>query len=408
MAILKNVKRFAPDGSVTVTSLTLSESSFSRLQEYADGDLCIFPGFTDMHVHFREPGFSYKETIQTGRAAAARGGYTDVATMPNLSPVPDTLEHLNAQLELIGKDTSEVGIHPFGSITVGEAGQTLSNMEEMSPFVCGFSDDGKGIADPEMMKKAMEKAASLGKIISAHCEDMTLVRGGCIHDGSFAKEHMLPGICSASEWKPIERDVELASQTGCAYHVCHVSTLESVEIIRAAKKCGINVTCETAPHYLTLTQDDLKDEGRFKMNPPLRDVRDRDALIEGVLDGTIDMIATDHAPHSADEKSRGLLKSSMGIVGLETAFPVIYTHLVKAGIISLSDVVRLMSAAPRKRFALKDEPNSYSLWNLSRKNVVDPEKFASKGRSTPFEGETLYGECLLTVKNGKTVYCINS
>lgn len=405
MIKLDNVKVFSADGSSAVKSVSFGEKVISDSVRFpADGDFCIFPGFTDVHVHFREPGFSYKETIETGRAAAARGGYTDVFTMPNLNPVPDSVENLEAQLALIGNDPCEVGVTPYGSITVRQLGKELSDLEGMADRVCGFSDDGKGVSNPEMMRAAMLKAKSLGKMIVAHCEDMSLVRGGCIHDGEFAKANGLPGICSESEWGPIARDVELLRETECAYHVCHVSAKESVEIIRKAKAEGINITCETGPHYLTMTHDEIKDEGRFKMNPPIRDAADRDALIEGIKDGTVDMIATDHAPHSAEEKSKGLKGSAMGVVGLETAFPVIYTDLVKRGVITLDDVVRLMAINPRKRFGLKDEPESYSLWDLSAEYTVDPADFASKGKATPFEGKRVFGRCLLTVKNGKAVY----
>lgn len=405
MAVLKGIRRFLADGSQAVSDLSVSDGLSHRLHErFASGDICIFPGFTDVHVHFREPGYSYKETVESGRRAAARGGYTDVCTMPNLSPVPDSLDTLRPQLELIGTSAHEVGVRPFGAITVGEGGRVLSDMEAMAEYVCGFSDDGKGVADTELMRRAMQKASSLGKIVSAHCEDLSLVAGGCIHAGSYARSHGLPGICSESEWAPIKRDLELAKETGCAYHVCHVSTKESVELIRQAKREGVDVTCETAPHYLTLTEDDLCDDGRFKMNPPLREEADRKALIEGILDGTVDMIATDHAPHSAEEKSRGLLGSNMGVVGLETAFPVIYTELVRKGIITLSDAVRLLSTAPRKRFGYPEEPDSYCLWELSRSYTVSPEEFATMGRSTPFESKVVYGRCLMTVKNGSVVY----
>lgn len=402
---LDNVKVFSADGSSAVKSVCFDSNMIEAPVRFdANGDFCIFPGFVDVHVHFREPGFSYKETVETGRAAAARGGYTDVFTMPNLNPVPDSAENLAAQLALIGDSTTEVGITPYGSITVGEKGEVLSDMEAMADKVCGFSDDGKGVADPDLMREAMLRAKAMGKMIVAHCEDMSLVRGGCIHDGKFAKENGLPGICSESEWAPIARDIELIRETGCSYHVCHVSAKESVEIIRKAKAEGLNITCETGPHYLTMTHDEIKNEGRFKMNPPIRDAADRDALVEGIKDGTVDMIATDHAPHSAEEKSKGLLGSSMGVVGLETAFPVVYTDLVKKGIITLSDVVRLMATAPRERFGMKDEPESYSLWDLSAEYTVDPADFASKGKSTPFEGKKVFGRCLLTVKNGKAVY----
>ena len=405
MMKLDNVKVFSADGSSAVKSVSFSENTIpSSVRFPANGDFCIFPGFVDVHVHFREPGFSYKETIETGRKAAARGGYTDVFTMPNLKPVPDSIEHLQAQLDLIGNDPYAVGITPYGSITVGEAGRELSDIEGMADKVCGFSDDGKGVEDPEMMREAMLRAKALGKMIVAHCEDMSLVRGGCIHDGEFARKNGLPGICSESEWAPIARDVELLRETQCAYHVCHVSAKESVEIIRKAKAEGINITCETGPHYLTMTHDEIKDEGRFKMNPPIRDAADRDALIAGIKDGTVDMIATDHAPHSAEEKSKGLKGSAMGVVGLETAFPVMYTDLVRTGVITLEDIVRLMAINPRKRFGMKNEPESYSLWDLSHEYAVDPEEFATMGRATPFEGKRVFGRCLLTVKNGKAVY----
>ncbi len=405
MIKLDNVKVFSADGSMAVKSVSFNENTISSSVRFpADGDFCIFPGFVDVHVHFREPGFSYKETIETGRAAAARGGYTDVFTMPNLNPVPDSVEHLQAQLELIGNDPYAVGVTPYGSITVGEVGRELSDLGGMADKVCGFSDDGKGVSDPEVMRAAMLKAKALGKMIVAHCEDMILVRGGCIHDGEFARKNGLPGICSESEWSPIARDVELLRETECAYHVCHVSAKESVDIIRKAKAEGIDITCETGPHYLTMTHDEIKDEGRFKMNPPIRDAADRDALIVGIKDGTVDMIATGHAPHSAEEKSKGLKGSAMGVVGLETAFPVMYTELVRNGVITLEDIVRLMATNPRKRFGMKDEPESYSLWDLSCEYAVDPAEFATMGRATPFEGKRVFGRCLLTVKNGKAVY----
>lgn len=405
MAVLRGIQRFLADGSSVVSDLSVSDELFYRLRDrYAGGVICIFPGFTDVHVHFREPGYSYKETIASGRRAAARGGYTDVCTMPNLSPVPDSTVGLRRQLELIGASQHEVGVHPFGAITLARAGKELSDMDAIAGQVCGFSDDGSGVSDTALMRLAMRKVKSLGKLISAHCEDLTLTCGGCIHAGSYAVAHALPGICSESEWMPIKRDLELARETGCRYHVCHVSTKESVELIRQAKRDGIDVTCETAPHYLTLTQDDLRDEGRFKMNPPLREEADRIALIEGLRDGTVDMIATDHAPHSAEEKSKGLLGSAMGIVGLETAFPVIYTHLVRKGLITLSDAVRLFSTAPRRRFGFPDEPDSYCVWELSESYTIRADDFATMGRSTPFEGESVYGRCLMTVKNGTTVY----
>ncbi|MBR4610054.1 MAG: dihydroorotase, partial [Erysipelotrichaceae bacterium] len=297
------------------------------------GDYVIFPGFCDVHVHLREPGFSYKETIETGTKAAAHGGYTTICPMPNLNPVPDNYEHLKEELDLIEKEAL-IEVLPYGSCTVNEEGKEIASLKEMAPYVCAFSDDGKGIQEETMMEEVMLKAKELGKIVAAHCEVNELLKGGYIHDGEYARKHGHKGICSESEWKEIERDVKLAKKTGCAYHVCHISTKESVEIIRQAKKDGVDVTCETAPHYLILNENDLQESGDFKMNPPLRSKEDQEALIKGIQDGTIDMIATDHAPHSEEEKAKGLEKSAMGIVGLETAFPLLYTGLVKTGIIS--------------------------------------------------------------------------
>ena len=362
----------------------------------------VFPGFCDVHVHFREPGFSYKETILSGSAAAARGGYTAVCTMPNLNPVPDSVENIREQIKLIERDAC-IDVLPYGSITVGQKGEQLSDMDGMAPDVCGFSDDGRGVQDPEMMISAMEKAASLNKIISAHCEDNSLLRGGYIHDGEYAKAHGHRGICSESEWGPIARDIELVKKTGCAYHVCHISTKESVDIIRRAKAEGVNITCETGPHYLTLCDGDLQEHGRFKMNPPLRSASDRDALIEGLIDGTIDMIATDHAPHSDEEKGRGLEKSAMGVVGLETAFPVLYTKLVKTGVIKLEELVYLMSEAPRTRFDIETDVG-FTVFDLDECYKINPDEFKTMGRATPVEDMTVYGKCLMTVYDGKIVY----
>ncbi|MBQ2903783.1 MAG: dihydroorotase [Clostridia bacterium] len=368
----------------------------------------VFPGFIDVHVHLREPGFSYKETIKTGSSACAKGGYTTVCSMPNLNPVPDSIVHLSEQLELIKKD-AVVNVVPYGSITVGQAGEKLSDMEAMTEYVCAFSDDGKGVQSDDMMRAAMLKAKSLGKMIVAHCEDNSLLRGGYIHDGEYAKAHGHRGICSESEWKPIERDLKLAEETGCAYHVCHISTKESVELIRQAKARGVDVTCETAPHYLILSDKDMQEHGRFKMNPPLRDESDRLALIEGICDGTIDMIATDHAPHSAEEKGRGLEKSAMGIVGIETAFPLLYTYLVKTNIITLDKLIELMSTNPAKRFGFESslengKPASFTVFDLDKEYEINPEEFVSMGRATPFEGYKVFGECLMTVCNGRIAW----
>ena len=362
----------------------------------------IVPGLCDVHVHFREPGFSYKETIASGSAAAAHGGYTAVCTMPNLDPVPDSAEHLQVQLDAI-KRGAAIKVLPYGAITVGEKGEKLADMEAISDKVCAFSDDGKGVQNDEMMREAMTAAKRLGKIIAAHCEDNSLLFGGYIHDGEYARMHGHRGISSASEYRQIERDLRLAEETGCAYHVCHISTKESVELIRQAKAHGVNVTCETAPHYLVLCDEDMQEDGRFKMNPPLRSREDKKALIEGIKDGTIDMIATDHAPHSAKEKGRGLEKSLMGVVGLETAFPVLYTELVKKNIITLDRLVELMSFKPKERFGI-DTENDFAVFDISEAYKIDPENFLSMGRATPFAGREVFGRCLLTVHNGKVVY----
>lgn len=382
----------------------LSDAVFKN-GDVADLDFnnCIvFPGFCDVHVHFRQPGFSYKETIKSGSLAAAHGGYTAVCTMPNLKPVPDSAEHLNEQLKYIEND-AVINVYPYGSITKGQLGVELSDMENISDNVIAFSDDGKGVQSEEMMREAMIRAKALGKMIVAHCEDNSLLHGGYIHDGVYAKQHGHKGICSESEWKPIERDLLLAKETGCAYHVCHISCKESVELIRQAKADGVNVTCETAPHYLILTDENLREDGKFKMNPPLRSKEDRQALIDGIKDGTVDMIATDHAPHSAEEKSKGLGKSAFGIVGLESAFQLIYTHLVKKNIISLERAIELLSVNPRKRFNIPLGIDC-TVWNLNEKQIINPDDFLSMGRATPFENTEVYGKCLLTVCGGKTVY----
>lgn len=366
--------------------------------------LCIFPAFCDVHVHFREPGFSYKETIRTGSLAAARGGYTDVCTMPNLNPVPDSVENIKKQIEIIEKDAA-VRVHPYAAITVGEKGEMLTDMKALSPYCIAFSDDGKGVQSEDMMREAMIKAKALGKIIAAHCEDNSLLCGGYIHKGEYARLHGHKGICAESEWKPIERDLRLAKETGCKYHVCHISCKESVELIRKAKAEGVDVTCETAPHYLIFNDMDLKESGNFKMNPPIRSEEDRQALIEGIRDGTIDMIATDHAPHGSEEKSRGLENSLMGVVGLETAFPVMYTYLVKKGIITLERLIELMSINPRRRFGIT-QTDDICVYDLQSEYKIDPCEFKSKGKSTPFDGMTVSGKNLLTICGGKAVWNI--
>ena len=372
-------------------------TSFFNSSEYT-----VFPGFCDVHVHFREPGFSYKETIATGSRAAAAGGYSDVCTMPNLNPVPDSIENLKEQLDIIERD-AVIGVHPYGAITVGQKGERISDLEGMADKVIAFSDDGRGVQDASMMREAMQRAKALGKMIVAHCEVNELLRGGYIHDGEYAKAHGHRGICSESEWRQIERDLKLADETGCRYHVCHISTKESVELIREAKKSGVDVTCETGPHYLILTDLDLREHGRFKMNPPLRSRSDKEALIEGIVDGTIDMIATDHAPHSAEEKGRGLEKSAFGITGIELCLPLMNTHMVKTGIITPERLTELMVYNPKERFGLK-LGDSFSVWKLDEQFEVDPESFISMGKATPFEGDKLFGRCYATVVNGKLVY----
>ena len=361
----------------------------------------LFPGFCDVHVHFREPGFSYKETIASGSRAAARGGYTAVCTMPNLNPVPDCLQHLEPQLEKIRE--ASIAVYPYGAITRGQQGERLADMEALAPYVIAFSDDGRGVQDKAMMEQAMLHARDLGKLIVAHCEDNSLLRGGYIHEGAYAKAHGHKGICSESEWGPIARDLELAAKTGCGYHVCHISTKESVDIIRQAKKSGVNVTCETGPHYLVMDDSFLQEDGRFKMNPPLRSPEDREALVKGLQDGTIDMIATDHAPHSAEEKARGLEKSAFGVVGLETAFPVLYTYLVKPGILSMEALLQKLVTNPRQRFGIP-LGNDFSLWDLNAQYQVDPSEFLSMGKASPFTGWTVQGRCMATFHKGNAVY----
>ena len=380
------------------TNLSLEKAkAFFHSPEYV-----IFPGFCDVHVHFREPGFSYKETVKTGSMAAAKGGYTAVCTMPNLNPVPDSKENLGIQLDAIKKD-AVINVYPYASITKMEMGIDLVDMEALASDAVAFSDDGRGVQSDEMMRKAMIEAKRLGKIIAAHCEINDLLKGGYIHDGEYAKAHGHRGICSESEFGQIARDLELVKKSGCKYHVCHISTKESVDIIRRAKAEGVDVTCETGPHYLVLDDSSLMEHGRFKMNPPIRSKEDKDALVEGIKDGTVDMIATDHAPHSAEEKSRGLEKSNMGVVGIETAFPVSYTYLVKTGIITLTKLVDLLSVKPRERFGIESDVG-FTVFDLSDEYEINPDDFISMGKSTPFEGMKVYGRCLVTVYDGKVVY----
>ena len=414
--LLKNGSLFTKEGFLPADLLTAE----GRIVSVARGldaagaaviDLhhaAVFPGFVDVHVHLREPGFSYKETIRTGTLSAARGGYVHVCAMPNLDPVPDSLEALNVQREIIARDAA-VHVHPYGAITRGERGEALADMEAMAPFVAGFSDDGRGVQSGEMMREAMGEAKRLGKPVAAHCEDNSLLRGGYIHDGDYARARGHRGICSESEWGQIARDLKLAEETGVKYHVCHISARESVALIREAKARGVDVTCETGPHYLVFCDGDLREDGRFKMNPPIRGELDRAALLRGVADGTIDMVATDHAPHSWTEKSKGLEKSAMGVVGLETAFSALYTHLVRKGVLTLEQLVGLMHGNPARRFGFgtplaEGEPADLTVFDLGETYTVDPGQFQSMGRATPFAGQTLYGVCKLTMVGGKIVW----
>lgn len=397
------------DGRIHSLAVSILSESVDRVVDAQDKYFLI-PGFVDVHTHLREPGFSYKETIKTGSMTGAKAGYTDLCTMPNLNPAPDNAEHLKAQTDIIGRD-AVIHVLPFGTITKERKGVgEIIDFESIADRVAGFSDDGTGVQNEELMKQAMTKCAKLGKIISAHCEVNDLLKGGYIHDGAYAKTHNHKGICSESEWAQIERDCRLAEETGCQYHVCHISTKESVDIIRKAKARGVRVTCETGPHYLTMCDEDLQEDGRFKMNPPLRAAQDKQALIEGVLDGTIDVIATDHAPHSEEEKSKGLEKSAMGVVGLETAFAVLNTKLVKTGTITLEKLVEMMSVRPREIFGIdggeikEGAVANLALLDVDKEWVVNPDSFVTMGRATPFEGWKLQGENLLTIYRGEIVY----
>ena len=389
----KSELKFSP----TIDVKLLRDAGLSLSPTYT-----ILPGFCDVHVHFREPGFSYKETIASGSRAAAHGGYTAVCTMPNLNPVSDTPEHLKEQQDIIDRDAC-IHVYPYAAITIGQLGKELADLPALAGNCIAFSDDGHGVQSDDMMREAMLKATELGKIITAHCEDNSLLRGGYIHDGSYAKAHGHRGICSESEWRQIERDLKLADETGCAYHVCHISTKESVSIIRDAKKSGVDVTCETAPHYLLLDDSMLEEDGKWKMNPPLRDASDREALLEGIEDGTIDCIATDHAPHSDEEKSRGLEKSAFGIVGIEFAFPLLYTYLVTQGIINMDRLEDLLVYNPRLRFGIP-LGNDYSVWDLTEEWQIDKREMLSMGKATPFEGWRVMGRNYLTVCDGRIAF----
>ena len=397
---------FLSDGKIVSIGDGVSPSNDTIVIDISN--MVLFPGFVDVHVHLREPGFSYKETIRTGTLAAAHGGFAHVADMPNLNPVPDCVDALNLQRALIEKDAL-VHVHPYGAITVGEKGEQLADLAGMAQNVIAFSDDGRGVQSESIMRQAMAECRRLGKILAAHCEDNSLLRDGYIHDGAYARAHGHRGICSESEWGQIARDVKLAGETGCAYHVCHVSTKKSVEVIRAAKRRGVNVTCETAPHYLAFTQDDLQEDGRFKMNPPLRNKDDQEALLAGLLDGTIDMIATDHAPHSAEEKAKGLRGSAMGVVGIETAFPLLYTYLVETGKMPLEMLIDRMADAPRRRFRIDSgmqvgDKAAVTVFDLHAQEKIDPNTFLSKGHATPFEGWEVHAVCRLTVCGDKIAY----
>ena len=391
-----------PMGSASFSHGVSAAISSCELSVFNSSKYAVFPGFCDVHVHFREPGFSYKETMHSGSLASARGGYTAVCTMPNLNPVPDSVENLHQQLKLIEAGAC-IHVYPYGAITVGEKGEMLADLAAMAPNVIGFSDDGRGVQSDDMMRSAMLEAKKLNKMIVAHCEVNELLRSGYIHDGAYAAAHGHRGICSESEWAQIARDLQLVKETGVKYHVCHISTKESVEIIRKAKAQGIDVTCETGPHYLVMDDSMLQEDGRFKMNPPLRSREDREALVKGIQDGTIDMIATDHAPHSAEEKAKGLEKSAFGVVGIETAFPICYTYLVKTGIITMEKLMELLVVNPRNRF---DIPlgNDFSIWDLEASYTIDPADFLSMGKATPFAGWTVQGKCMVTVCDGKIVY----
>lgn len=415
--LLKNATVFT-NGKFVKNDIEITNNTISRIDVnieevnfdavYDLNNMYLLPGLIDVHTHLREPGFTYKETIATGSMAGAKGGYTSICAMPNLNPTPDNLEHLQIELDAIKKD-SKIHVYPYGTITVGENGKELANLEEMANYVIAFSDDGHGVQSEEMMLKAMEVAKKLGKMIVAHCEDNSLLNGGYIHDGEYAKLHGHKGICSESEWGPIKRDIELSRKSGCHYHVCHISTKESVELIRKAKKEGVNITCETGPHYLTLNDMDLQEDGRFKMNPPIRSEEDRLALIEGIKDGTIDMIITDHAPHSKEEKSKGLQGSAMGVVGLEAAFPVLYTNLVKPGIITLEKLLELMNTNPRNIFKIGTEIKvgekaDLTVYDLNENYNIDSSTFVSMGRATPFDGNNVYGKCKMTICDGNIVW----
>lgn len=396
------------DRVITNISANIEANGFDVV--YDLNNMYLLPGLIDVHTHLREPGFIYKETIATGSYAGAKGGYTSICAMPNLNPTPDCMENLQIELDAIEKD-AKIHVYPYGTITVGEKGEELADLKGIADKVIAFSDDGHGVQKEGMMLEAMKQSKELGKMIVAHCEENSLLNGGYIHDGEYAKLHGHKGICSASEWVPIKRDIELSRETGCHYHVCHISTKESVELIRQAKKEGVPITCETGPHYLTMNDMQIKEEGRFKMNPPIRSEEDRLALIEGIKDGTIDLIITDHAPHSAEEKSKGLAGSAMGVVGLEVCFPVLYTNLVKPGIITLEKLLELMNTNATKIFGIGSElkvgaPADMTVYDLNEEYDIDSSTFVSMGKATPFDGNHVFGRCKLTICDGKEVWNI--
>ena len=417
--LLKNAMIFT-EGKFTKSDLEITDRVITNISAnieangfdvvYDLNNMYLLPGLIDVHTHLREPGFIYKETIATGSYAGAKGGYTSICAMPNLNPTPDCMENLQIELDAIEKD-AKIHVYPYGTITVGEKGEELADLKGIANDVIAFSDDGHGVQKEGMMLEAMKQSKELGKMIVAHCEENSLLNGGYIHDGEYAKLHGHKGICSASEWVPIKRDIELSRQTGCHYHVCHISTKESVELIRQAKKEGVPVTCETGPHYLTMNDMQIKEEGRFKMNPPIRSEEDRLALIEGIKDGTIDLIITDHAPHSAEEKSKGLAGSAMGVVGLEVCFPVLYTNLVKPGIITLEKLLELMNTNATKIFGIGSElkvgaPADLTVYDLNEEYDIDSSTFVSMGKATPFDGNHVFGRCKLTICDGKEVWNI--
>ena len=394
------------DGRISERGEHIEAKAEDRIID-AEG-LVVAPAFVDVHVHLREPGYGYKERIATGTMAAARGGYTTVCSMPNLNPVPDSVENLKAQQEIIDRD-AKIEVLPYAAITIGRKGEELVDMASLMGKVCAFSDDGSGVQVDGMMERAMTEAVKHDQLIAAHCEVEELLKGGYIHDGEYAKAHGHKGICSESEWEQVKRDIEIAERLGCRYHVCHISTKETVQLVREAKARGVKVTCETGPHYLIFTDMDLEEDARWKMNPPLRSAEDRAALVEGIKDGTIDMIATDHAPHSVEEKSRGLKDSAMGIVGLETAFAALNTHLVRKGVITMERLVELMSLNPRKVFRIAGGLNEGDradvvLLDTEKEWRVDSEKFYSMGRISMFDGREMTGDVVMTLHRGEIVY----